>query len=106
VPSPARPGPARAIVPDVYPIDYIPNGVRLTGYGGDASDLPTAVLQDFLDAVAVGDAVVPVHRIYTLDADMETRSHIPVDGIANRLPNGRQRADHVLSSNSLSRNRT
>ena len=27
-------------VPDFYPIDYIPRGVRLTAYGGDSADLP------------------------------------------------------------------
>ncbi|MEU8608000.1 zinc-binding alcohol dehydrogenase family protein [Actinoplanes sp. NPDC048791] len=65
------------IVPDFYPIGYIPRGVRLTGYGGDADDLPPAVLQDFLDAVAAGEAVVPLDRTYRFDqivqahADME-----------------------------------
>jgi NADPH:quinone reductase-like Zn-dependent oxidoreductase len=64
-------------VPDFYPIEYLPRGVRLTAYGGDATDLPVPVLQDFLDAVASGDAHVPIHRIYQLDeiaqahADME-----------------------------------
>lgn len=64
-------------VPDFYPIEYLPRGVRLTAYGGDASDLPAPVLQSFLDAVAAGDAVVPIHRIYQLEeiaqahADME-----------------------------------
>jgi NADPH:quinone reductase-like Zn-dependent oxidoreductase len=64
-------------VPDFYPIDYIPRGVRLTAYSGGASDLPGSVLQDFLDAVAAGSAHVPVHRVYRLDeirlahADME-----------------------------------
>jgi NADPH:quinone reductase len=64
-------------VRDFYPIDYIPRGVRLTAYGGDATDLPAKVLQDFLDAVAAGDAIVPIHRTYRLDqiaeahADME-----------------------------------
>ena len=64
-------------VSDFYPIDYLPRGVRLTAYGGDASDLPSAVLQDFLDAVAAGEAHVPIHRTYRLDeiaqahADME-----------------------------------
>lgn len=64
-------------VPDFYPIDYLPRGVRLTAYGGDASDLPPAVLQEFLDAVAAGEAHVPIHRTYRLDeiaqahADME-----------------------------------
>ena len=64
-------------VRDFYPIEYLPRGVRLTAYGGDATDLHTQVLQDFLDAVAAGDATVPIHRTYRLDeiaeahADME-----------------------------------
>ncbi|MDJ0953609.1 MAG: zinc-binding alcohol dehydrogenase family protein [Acidimicrobiia bacterium] len=64
-------------VPGFYPIDYLPRGVRLTAYGGDAGDLPVDVLQDFLDAVAAGDAHVPIHRTYRMDeisqahADME-----------------------------------
>jgi len=64
-------------VADFYPIDYIPSGVRLTAYGGDAADLPSEVLQRYLDAVAAGRLTVPIHRTYTLDeiaeahADME-----------------------------------
>jgi NADPH:quinone reductase-like Zn-dependent oxidoreductase len=54
-------------VRDFYPIDYIPRGVRLTAYHGEARDLPPEVLQDFLDAVAAGDAVVPVDRVYRFD---------------------------------------
>lgn len=64
-------------VRDFYPIDYLPRGVRLTAYGGDAADLPSDVLQSFLDGVASGRLTVPLHRTYTLDeitvahADME-----------------------------------
>ena len=64
-------------VRDFYPIEYLPRGVRLTAYGGDASDLPPAVLQEFLDDAAAGQAHVPIHRTYRLDeiaqahADME-----------------------------------
>jgi NADPH:quinone reductase len=54
-------------VQDFYPMDFIPNGVRLTAYSGGASDLPPHVLQEFLDAVASGAATVPVGRVYTLD---------------------------------------
>jgi len=54
-------------VKDFYPIEYIPRGVRLTAYGGDASDLPLAVLQEFLDAVAASRATVPIHRRFDLD---------------------------------------
>lgn len=42
------------IVPNFYPIGYIPTGVRLTGYGGEASDLPAPVLQRYLDQLAAG----------------------------------------------------
>ena len=51
--------------------------MRLTAYGGEAADLPAAVLQSFLDAVAAGRLTVPLDRTYTLDeiatahADME-----------------------------------
>jgi NADPH:quinone reductase len=64
-------------VRDFYPIGYLPSGVRLTAYGGEAADLPASVLQSFLDAVAAGRLTVPLHRTYTLDeittahADME-----------------------------------
>src|SRR3954453_16488596 len=64
-------------VADFYPIDYIPSGVRLTAYGGDAADLPPDVLQAYLDAVAAGRLSVPIDRTYALDemaqahADME-----------------------------------
>jgi NADPH2:quinone reductase len=52
------------IVRDFYPVDYLPRGVRLTAYGGDATDLPGDVLQEFLDAVAAGDANVPLDTVY------------------------------------------
>lgn len=58
-------------LPDFYPTGDIPSGVRLTGYTGDAKDLPPAVLQEFLDAVASGDAVVPIGRVFTLDEIQE-----------------------------------
>ncbi len=64
-------------VKDFYPIEYLPRGVRLTAYGGDANDLPSAVLAEFLKAVEIGQATVPIHKHYQLDdiaqahADME-----------------------------------
>lgn len=65
------------IVHDFYPIAYLPRGVRLTAYSGEAADLPAQVLQWFLDAVAAGRWKMPIYRTYTLDeialahADME-----------------------------------
>lgn len=57
----------RWTVPEFYPMDWLPNGVRLTAYSGEAADLPAAVLQEFLDAVAAGRARVPLGRVYRLD---------------------------------------
>ena len=45
--------------------------MRLTGYSGDATDLPPSVLQEFLDAVAAGDAVVPIGRVFHLEEIQE-----------------------------------
>jgi NADPH2:quinone reductase len=67
-------------VKDFYPIGYLPGGVRLTAYGGEAADLPAPVLQSFLDAVAAGRLTIPLHRTYTLEdiatahADMEANN--------------------------------
>ena len=54
-------------IPEFYPMDWLPNGVRLTAYSGEAADLSAEALQDFLDAVASGEAVVPLGRTYRLD---------------------------------------
>jgi hypothetical protein len=34
-------------IPEFYPMDWLPNGVRLTAYSGEAADLTPAILQDF-----------------------------------------------------------
>ena len=51
---------------DFYPMAWLPNGVRLTAYSGEASDLSPDELQAYIDAVARGDARVPVGRVYEL----------------------------------------
>ncbi len=72
-------------VRDFYPIDYIPHGVRLTAYGGDAQDLPQRVLQDFLDAVAAGHAVVPIDHIYEFDQIVEAHAAMEAGEAAGKL---------------------
>lgn len=54
-------------IPEFYPMDWLPNGVRLTAYSGEAADLPSAVLQEFLDAVADGRAQIPLGHVYAID---------------------------------------
>jgi NADPH:quinone reductase len=55
------------IVPNFYPIAYIPNGVRLTAYGGESVDLPASVLQGYLDKIAAGKLKFAPARVRTLD---------------------------------------
>jgi NADPH:quinone reductase-like Zn-dependent oxidoreductase len=73
------------IVPDFYPSGFLPRGVRLAGYFGDASDLPQAVLQDFLDAVASGEANVPIAKIYTMDEIAAAHDDMEHDRVAGKL---------------------
>jgi NADPH:quinone reductase len=54
-------------IPEFYPMEWLPNGVRLTAYSGEAADLSPEVLQRFLDDVAAHRAVVPIGRRYRLD---------------------------------------
>ena len=62
------------VVEDFYPIGYLPRGVRLSAYGGEADDLPLEVLQDFLDDVAAGVAAVPVGRVLPLERIREAHA--------------------------------
>jgi NADPH2:quinone reductase len=64
------------IIPDFYPNGYLPRGVRLTAYHGNASDLPASVLQRFLDAVAAGTATVPIQAVFDLDHIDEAQSRM------------------------------
>jgi len=54
-------------IPDFYPMAWLPNGVRLTAYSGEASDLDAAELQSFIDALAAGHARVPLGRVYAME---------------------------------------
>src|SRR5947207_12097533 len=72
-------------VRDFYPIGYLPRGVRLTAYGGEAADLPAAVLQSFLDAVAAGRLTVPLHRTYTLDEIATAHAEMEANNATGKL---------------------
>jgi NADPH2:quinone reductase len=58
-------------LPDFYPTGDIPSGVRLTGYTGDATNLPPEVLQRFLDDVAAGTVTVPIGKVLDLEEIQE-----------------------------------
>ena len=55
------------VIDDFYPIDFIPAGVRLTAYSGDAADLPAGVLQDYLEAAGRDHGLIPLDRVFTID---------------------------------------
>jgi NADPH:quinone reductase len=73
------------IVRDFYPIDYLPRGVRLAAYGGDAADLPPRLLQGFLDRVAAGTAVVPIGRVYRLDQIVQAHADMEASRVSGKL---------------------
>ncbi|MFC5140599.1 zinc-binding alcohol dehydrogenase family protein [Actinomycetospora rhizophila] len=72
-------------VPDFYPIDYLPRGVRLTAYGGDAADLPADVLQGFLDDVAAGRASVPLGQVFPIERIRDAHSVMEADRATGKI---------------------
>jgi len=72
-------------VKEFYPIDYIPRGVRLTAYGGEASDLPATVLQGFIDLIQVGRVSVPIGHIYRLDHIAEAHAAMEAGTTTGKL---------------------
>jgi NADPH:quinone reductase-like Zn-dependent oxidoreductase len=71
-------------IPEFYPMDWLPNGVRLTAYSGEASDLPASALQDFLDAVAAGRAVVPIGRVYRLEEIAQAHHDLEANAVGGK----------------------
>ena len=72
-------------VKDFYPIDYIPRGVRLTAYGGDAADLPAAVLQGFIELVQDGRVTVPIAHVYDMDQIVEAHTAMEAGTMSGKL---------------------
>ncbi|MEC3853629.1 zinc-binding alcohol dehydrogenase family protein [Paenarthrobacter ureafaciens] len=72
-------------VKDFYPIDFIPNGVRLTAYSGEASDLPATVLQDFLEAVEAGQLTVPIGKTYAFDQIVQAHQDMEDGSVTGKL---------------------
>ena len=69
-----------------YPIGYIPSGVRLTGYGGEASDLPGDVLQRTLDDIAAGTLELPVSHVYDgLEQVRQAHADMAANAAAGKL---------------------
>jgi NADPH:quinone reductase len=72
-------------VRDFYPIGYLPTGVRLTAYSGDASDLPADVLADYLAAAADDPGVIPLDRTFRLDEIAAAHELMEQGGAAGKL---------------------
>jgi NADPH:quinone reductase-like Zn-dependent oxidoreductase len=67
------------IVPNFYPIAYLPKGVRLAAYGGESVDLPSAILQGYLDKIASGTlSLVPAH-VYNFSLDEIRQAHADME---------------------------
>jgi NADPH:quinone reductase-like Zn-dependent oxidoreductase len=73
------------IAPNFYPIAYIPNGVRLTAYGGESVDLPASVLQSYLDKIAAGKLKFAPARVYTLDEIRKAHDDMEHDRVAGKM---------------------
>jgi NADPH:quinone reductase-like Zn-dependent oxidoreductase len=67
-----------------YPMDWLPNGVRLTAYSGEAADLPAEVLQEFLDAVAAGHARVPVGSTYRMEDIVQAHRDLEANAVGGK----------------------
>ncbi|WP_076465412.1 zinc-binding dehydrogenase [Actinomyces mediterranea] len=65
-------------IPDFYPMDWIPTGVRLTVYSGEAVDLPVYTLQQYLDGIEVGAITPPRIRVYE-GLESVWRAHADMD---------------------------
>jgi len=71
------------IIDEFYPIGFIPTGVRLTAYGGDASNLPAAVIEEVAGAIHRGEAEFPI-KVYSLEQIVEAHDDMERNRVAAR----------------------
>jgi NADPH:quinone reductase len=72
-------------VPNFYPISYLPNGVRLSAYGGESTDLPAEVLQRFLDKLAAGALALAPGRVYTMNEIRQAHDDMEHNRLVGKL---------------------
>lgn len=58
------------------PFMYIPNQVRLTVYGGDASNLPAEMLAKFLNNVEAGKIKVTIGKVFELEETTQAHQYM------------------------------
>ncbi|MGW5724027.1 zinc-binding alcohol dehydrogenase family protein [Amycolatopsis sp. NPDC003865] len=72
-------------ISNFYPIGYLPAGVRLTAYGGEADDLPASVLQRHLDRIAAGEASLGLATVYAMDEIRQAHDDLEHNRTAGKL---------------------
>ena len=72
------------VVRDFYPIGYLPTGVRLTAYSGDAANLPAPVLQRYLDAIAAGTLSLGPSRVYPIDRLRDAHRDVETNAVGGK----------------------
>lgn len=73
------------IIPNFYPIGFLPAGVRLTAYGGEADDLPASVLQRYLDRIAAGEASLGPATVYRMTEIRQAHDDLEHNRTAGKL---------------------
>ncbi|HEX6354922.1 alcohol dehydrogenase catalytic domain-containing protein [Actinophytocola sp.] len=72
-------------IPDFYPIGYLPDGVRLSAYSGEANDLPSDVLQRYLDQIADGSMRLGPTHTYRLDEIRDAHRAMEDNTVSGKL---------------------
>jgi NADPH:quinone reductase len=73
------------IVKDFYPIGYLPTGVRLTGYSGEASNLPPEILQRTVDQLAGDTLSLGPITTYPLDRIRDAHQAIETNTVSGKV---------------------
>jgi NADPH:quinone reductase-like Zn-dependent oxidoreductase len=67
------------------PLGEIPSGVYLTSYAGENSNLPPALLQDFIDQVANGTLAVKIDKVFRLQEIVQAHAYMEDNRASGKL---------------------
>ena len=67
------------------PLGEIPSGVYLTSYAGGNNDLPSNLLQDFINQVENGSLQLQIDKVFKIDAIVEAHRYMESNRAAGKL---------------------
>ena len=70
---------------EVYRVGYLPCGVWVTAYSGEAADLPAVAVADYRAAAAADPGLIPLDRVFGVDRSAQVDDYLERVGATGQI---------------------